>query len=331
MANLYRNPGSSIPAHHDTYPYISPSKFAGSLKGKVVLLTGAGRGIGRASALAFAAAGANVACVSRTLSDTLSLVQEISQIGYPRAIAISADVSDAEAPGSVVEEVQRELGPVDVLVNNAGISRISDIEHEHGMEAAMKVVEVNMRGTLSFIHAVIPSMIGKKSGVIINVGESFDWQPLQYQCKLMGAQVVSVLATISLPYFSAYSSAKASLIRATQTMDLEFRPHGIYSYAVHPCMSKDTTLGEGALNLEAHKRVVGVQEFMEAFVPSMTDTVQLPADTFVALVADPDAKYMSGKYIDSTQNLGMVLKEAKKGPESRIEKEDLYILKIDTL
>lgn len=311
MANLYRDPRSIITTHHDSYPYISPSKFTGSLKGKVVLLTGAGRGIGRASALAFAAAGAKVACISRTHSDTLSLVQEIAQKGHPRAIAIVADVADAEAPGKVVAEVQRELGPVDVLVNNAGISRISDVEHEHGMEAAMAVFEVNVKGTLNFIHAVIQSMIERQSGVIINV--------------------VSVLATISLPYFSAYSSAKASLIRATHIMDLEFRPHGIYSYAVHPCMSKDTTLGQGALNLEAHEKVKGVKSFMEEFVPSMTDTVQLPADTFVALAADPDAKYMSGKYIDATQDLGMILEEARKGPESRIEKEGLYILKVDTL
>ena len=169
MANLYQDPRSTITTHHDTYPYISPSKFTGSLKGRVVLLTGAGRGIGRASALAFAAAGARVACISRTLSDILSLVQEISQKGYPRAIAIVADVVDADAPARVVGEVQRELGPIDVLINNAGISRISDVEHEHGTEAAMKVVEVNVRGALGFIHSVIPSMIEKRSGVIINV------------------------------------------------------------------------------------------------------------------------------------------------------------------
>lgn len=169
MANLYRDPRSTIPTHHDTYPYISPSKFKGSLKGKVVLITGAGRGIGRAAALAFAAAGANVACISRTLSETLSLVHEVSQKGYPRAIAIAVDVADADAPRRVVKEVQGELGSVDVLINNAGISRISDIEHEQGTEAAMKVVEVNVIGTLNFVHAVVPSMIERKSGVIINV------------------------------------------------------------------------------------------------------------------------------------------------------------------
>ena len=172
MANLYRDPRSTITTRHDTYLYISPSKFTGSLIGKVVLLTGAGRGIGRASALAFAAAGANVACISRTHSDTLSLVQEISRKGHPRAIAIAADVADADAPARVVEEVQGELGSIDVLINNAGISRISDVEHENGMGAAMEVVKVNVMGALNFIHAVVPSMIQKNSGVIINVRSS---------------------------------------------------------------------------------------------------------------------------------------------------------------
>ena len=110
-----------------------------------------------------------MACVSRTHSDTLSLVQEIAQKGYPRAIAIAADVADAEAPGRVVGEVQGELGPIDVLINNAGISRISDVEHEHGVGNMMEVVDVNIRGALNFIHTVVPTMIGRKSGVVINV------------------------------------------------------------------------------------------------------------------------------------------------------------------
>ena len=110
-----------------------------------------------------------MACISRTHSDTLSLVQEISQKGYPRAIAIAADVADAEAPGRVVGEVQGELGPIDILINNAGISRISDVEHEHCVGAPMEVVEVNIRGALNFVHTVVPTLIERKSGVIINV------------------------------------------------------------------------------------------------------------------------------------------------------------------
>ena len=311
MQNLYRHPGSSITYHHDTYDYISPAKYKDSLKGKVVLITGAGRGIGKATALAFAAAGASVACMARTHSDIENMVKQIEEKGYPRAMALMANVADSEAPGRVIKEIETMLGPVDVLVNNAGISRISDIEHEEDMSKAWEVIEVNLKGTMALIHAVLPSMISRKTGCIINV--------------------VSVLATISLPYFSAYSSAKAGLIRATQIMDMEFRPHGIYSYAVHPCMSADTTLGQGALNLKSYAEAEGFRQFMSEFQPSMQDTVALPADTFVALAADPDAKFMSGKYIDATQDLGEVLNEARKGLDGRIEKEGLYTLKVDTL
>ena len=311
MQNLYRNPGSSITYHHDTYDYISPTKYRDSLKGKVVLITGAGRGIGKATALAFAAAGASVACLARTYADIEKVVSQIEQKGYPRAMALMENVADPEAPGRVMKEIEATLGPVDVLVNNAGISRVSDIEHEDDMSKAWEVIEVNMRGTIAFIHAVLPSMISRMTGCIINV--------------------VSVLATISLPYFTAYSSAKAGLIRATQIIDMEFRPQGIYSYAVHPCMCADTTLAQGALNLKAYEKVEGFRQFMSEFQPSMKDTVTLPADTFVALAADPDAKFMSGKYIDATQDLGEVLNEARKGPDGRIEKEGLYTLKVDTL
>ena len=311
MQNQYRDPRSSVTYHHDTYDYISPIKYSGSLKGKVVLVTGAGRGIGRATALAFAAAGACVACMARTHLDIENVVNEIEQKGYPRAMAVVGDVTDPEAPGRVVKEIEAMLGSVDVLVNNAGISRISDIEHEKDISKAWEVIEVNLRGPMGFIRAVLPSMISRQTGCIINV--------------------VSVLATISLPYFSAYSSAKAGLIRGTHIMDMEFRPHGIYSYAVHPCMCADTTLGQGALNLDAYVKVDGLRQFMGDFLPSMKDTLALPADTFVALAADPDAKFMSGRYIDVTQDLGEVLDEAKKGPEGRIEKEGLYTLKIDTL
>ena len=248
--------------------------------------------------------------MARTHLDIENVVKEIEQKGYPRAMAVMGDVTDPEAPGRVVKEIEATLGPVDVLVNNAGISRISDVEHED-MFKAWEVIEVNLRGSMALIHAVLPSMISRQSGCIINV--------------------VSVLATISLPYFSAYSSAKAGLIRATHIMDMEFRPHGIYTYAVHPCMCADTTLGQGALNLDAYAKVDGLNQFMSGFLPSMKDKLALPADTFVALAADSDAKFMSGRYIDATQDLGEVLAEAKKGSEGRIEREGLYTLKIDTL
>lgn len=89
---------TGITLHHDTYPFISPSKFAGSLQGKVVLVTGASRGIGRAAALAFAAAGASVAAIGRTAPEIESLVSEIKSKHNKPALAIVGDVlSDPKA------------------------------------------------------------------------------------------------------------------------------------------------------------------------------------------------------------------------------------------
>ncbi|KAL8686105.1 MAG: hypothetical protein Q9218_007345 [Villophora microphyllina] len=302
---------SSIDRHPDTYPYIDPKKYAGSLAKKIVLVTGAGRGIGRATSLAFAAAGASVVCVARTKSDLDAVVQDIEQRGFPQAIAIAGDVTDPSFPGKVSKEVEAKLGSIDILINNAGTSRISNVEHERDYSIPWRVIDTNLRGSMAMIHAIAPSMIARKSGAIINV--------------------VSVLAIENPDYFSAYSAAKAGVLKATHIMDRELRDHGILSYAVHPGMILDTTLGHGALNLDAQAKNKAVEKFVVKFTPSMTDSLALPADTFVALAADPDARFMSGRYIDATQDLGQVLAEARKGPEGRIEKEGLYTLKVNTL
>ncbi|KAL8706700.1 MAG: hypothetical protein Q9225_007920, partial [Loekoesia sp. 1 TL-2023] len=234
---------SSITRHNDTYPYISPSKYAGSLTNKVVAITGAGRGIGRATSLAFAVAGASVACISRTQSDLDAVVDQIAQKGCPKAIAIAGDITDPSFPARMIKEVEISLGPIDILVNNAGISRISDVEHEGDYAIPWRVIDVNLRGSMALVHVVTPAMIARKSGTIINV--------------------VSVLAVENPEYFSAYSAAKAGVLKATHIMDRELREHGILSYAVHPGMILDTTLGHGALNTEAHEKNDGVKRFME--------------------------------------------------------------------
>jgi len=128
----------------ESYPFIAPSKYAGKLKGKVVrppypqnphqhtrtlpltlpqtIVTGASVGLGRHIAKAYAAAGSSVACVARREPDLKSLVEEIKSAGG-HAIAIVADVAERGAPRWIVERTEAELGPVDVLCNNAAISR----------------------------------------------------------------------------------------------------------------------------------------------------------------------------------------------------------------
>lgn len=148
---------AAITARHDTYDFIDPAKYAGKLKGKVVLVTGSSRGIGRLIALAFAAAGASVGCLARTGSEIEQLAAKIKKDYSVPAAAITGDVLGD--PSEIVAKVEAALGPIDILVNNAGISRFSTIEHEEDLETWWKVLEVNVKAPMNLIHAVVPSMI----------------------------------------------------------------------------------------------------------------------------------------------------------------------------
>ena len=103
----------------------------GHLKGKVILITGAGRGLGRASAVAFAYAGANVACVARPQVDLDSVVAEIKEKHHVEAIAISVDVLDPSSGAKVISETENKLGPVDMLLDNAGVTRFAPFMSEN--------------------------------------------------------------------------------------------------------------------------------------------------------------------------------------------------------
>ena len=300
---------TKISRHSDSYSFIAPSKHRGALAGKTVLITGAGRGIGRATALAFAGAGTNVAFLSRTYSDVEAVAKEVRSLGAEAAI-FECDVTDPSRPRQVVKAVEDKYGAIDILINNAGTSRISTMEHESDFEVPWSVIETNLRGPLAFTHAVTPGMVARGSGIIINV--------------------VSALAVTNPPYFWAYAAAKAGMIKATHILDKELRPKGISSYAVHPGMVADTTLGVGALNDTALEKDPNLGGFMKDFTPSMGDQLALPADTFVALCTDKDARLLSGRYVDSCQDLGEVLEAAKNG-ELEGDGEGLYNLKVDML
>jgi 3-oxoacyl-[acyl-carrier protein] reductase len=138
------------------------------LQGKVALVTGGSRGIGRAIVQAFAAEGAKVAVVYRgSIEAADALVEEVKQ-KHGTAIAVKADVKDAAAAQQCVEQVEKELGPVDILVNNAGViydDLFVRMEPEHWSQ----VLATNLGGTYNFCRAVAYPMMRRRSGRIINV------------------------------------------------------------------------------------------------------------------------------------------------------------------
>ena len=140
------------------------------LEGRVVLVTGAGRGIGRALAHAFAGAGAKVALLGKTKKNLLEVQKELKDSGASTFV-VAADVADEGAVSRAVSAVEQQLGPVDVLVNNAGIFAAAPVEK---MDAVVfdRVLAVNLRGPFLMSRAVLPGMKSRKRGHIVNIAST---------------------------------------------------------------------------------------------------------------------------------------------------------------
>jgi NAD(P)-dependent dehydrogenase (short-subunit alcohol dehydrogenase family) len=158
--------GTPVPLHRNVYPFISPTRLAGSLAGKIALITGAGRGIGKAISLAFAEAGADVALLARTQSQLEEVAATIRTTYGRRALVIAADVTDGKAVADAVERTERELGPVDVVVPNAGVNSFRPIAYTP-IEEWWKVMEVNVKGQMLVAQEVLKGMRMRGNGVVI--------------------------------------------------------------------------------------------------------------------------------------------------------------------
>jgi NAD(P)-dependent dehydrogenase (short-subunit alcohol dehydrogenase family) len=190
-------------------------------QGDVALVTGAGRGIGRAVALSLGEAGARVALLSRTASDVESAAAAIREKGG-EAIAMECDVADADAVAAAVERVSGALGPVDILVNNAGVGTVAPFEvADYEIAEWDRIVNVNLRGAFLCCRAVLPSMRERRRGTVINVG--------------------SISGHKSAPLVSPYGVSKFGLVGLNQALIAENHKHGIRVCMVSPGTT-DTTI-----------------------------------------------------------------------------------------
>jgi NAD(P)-dependent dehydrogenase (short-subunit alcohol dehydrogenase family) len=183
------------------------------LAGKVALVTGGGRGIGRAISLGLAGAGADVAVIYATRQDAAEATAgEIRDLGR-RAVAVRADVSEATEVAGAVAAVTDELGPIDILVNNAATHR-----REHFLEIPFdlwkRVIEVDLTGPFLMSQAVARQMAPRGYGKII--------------------QITSVNAERVQPSLAHYSAAKAGLFGLTRGMAIDLAPYGIRVNAIAP-------------------------------------------------------------------------------------------------
>ncbi len=177
-----------------------------SLSGKVALVTGGSRGIGKATALGFAKAGADVAIVSRSLPDLETVAEEIRGLGR-QSVAISAHLGRMENMGKIVHQVEEELGKIDILVNNAATNPTMEAAMDAKESVWNKIMDLNLKGVFFLAQAAARSMREHGGGSIINV-----------------SSVAGISPDKSLP---VYSISKAGVIMATKVMAKEWAQYNI--------------------------------------------------------------------------------------------------------
>ena len=203
------------------------------LADKIAVVTGAGRGIGRAVALAYAKMGADVVCVSRTEENSAKAAAEVEAIGR-RAWAVAVDVSDTAAVNAAAKGILESTGRVDILVNNAGVTR-DNLLMRMSEEEWDTVIDTNLKGAFNFTKALTRSFIKQRSGRIINIA--------------------SVIGLIGNAGQSNYAASKAALIGFTKSIAKELATRGITVNAIAPgFIETDMT---AALNEKMREGILG--------------------------------------------------------------------------
>ena len=199
-----------------------------TLKNKNALITGAGKGIGKAIAIALAKESVNVILVSRTQLDVEQLAVKIENFGV-KSLALTADVSDIDSINKAVETALSKFKTIDILINNAGIAAFGKFLE---LEPAdwEKIIQVNLMGTYYTTRAVLPNMIERQTGDIINISST---------AGLNGNALTS-----------AYSASKFAVLGLTDSLMQEMRKHNIRVTALTPStvatdMAKDLNLTDG--------------------------------------------------------------------------------------
>ena len=185
---------------------------AAPLAGRVALVTGASRGIGRSVALALAGAGADVAVAARTVEDLKLVADEIQDVGR-RALPVHLDVTDAGSADDAVAAVVRDLGRLDVLVNNAGIVQTAAALETTDADWD-RVLATNLRGVFLCSRAAGRVLTAQRSGKVVNMASNF-----------------GIVAT---PGHAAYCASKAAILQLTRVLALEWAPFNVQVNAIAP-------------------------------------------------------------------------------------------------
>jgi len=238
-----------------------------NLKGKVAIVTGASRGIGKGIAIELAKAGASVV-INYISNDEAAekTLQEIREIGA-YALKIKGDVSDYEFSKEMVKTTVDKLGKIDILINNAGISKVG-LFMDGSPEEWDHILNVNLKGTINCSHSVVKEMIKQKSGTIINISSM--WGNVGASCEVI------------------YSASKGAINSFTKALAKELAPSNIRVNAIAP----------GVINTEMNDWLSGDElKLLIDEIPMMKLGEVQDIGMLVAFLASENSKYITGQVI----------------------------------
>jgi len=280
---------------------MNTDSFLSELRGQVAVVTGAGRGIGRATALALGRAGAAVGAVARSEEQIAETARGIKEAGGA-AMAVTADVSDAASVERMARQVESALGPADLLVNNAAAMGPLGPLWEVDSAAWWHTLEVNLRGPFLCARAFLPGMVARRRGRIINLATS--------------------AATVAVAHMSAYVVAKTALIRLSENLAAELVNSGVQVFAVDPGTVR-TAMSGFVLESEAGQK--WLPWFRKLFDRGRDVPPEKAAQLVVQLAAGR-ADALSGRFLGVADDL-----EKLPGQAGEIKSGDLYALRVRKL
>jgi NAD(P)-dependent dehydrogenase (short-subunit alcohol dehydrogenase family) len=248
-----------------------------ALNGRVAVVTGAGGGIGRAIARRLASEGMAIGVLDRDAAAARAVAAEVG------GVAAVADVTSPEEISAALAPVLARLNQIDVLVNNAGIAWMGPAL-EMPLEALQRMLRVNVEGAFIVSRAVLPHMIARRSGAIINLA--------------------SWAGKTGNTYFAGYSASKFAVIGLTQALAREMAPHGIRVNAICPGIVVDTAMRSA---IETQQRQYGLPTTEERAQSIPIGRLSVPEDVarIAAFLASDEASYMTGEAINLSGGLLM--------------------------
>jgi 3-oxoacyl-[acyl-carrier protein] reductase len=249
----------------------SLSKLSRSINGRVAIITGAASGMGRATAFVFADEGARLALVDRTGDALDAVVAEINQAGG-HARAFTADLADGVAIPPLVGAIRRDVGPIDILINNAGVSLGMPIDHEAWERAWELTIAVNLTSQARMIRACVDDLARNRDGRVVNIASTEGW----------GATAGG----------SPYTASKHGVIGLTRSMAVELGPRGVNVNCVCPGpirTNMTAAIPDDAKDKFARRRVALKRYGEPEEVAHATLSLAIPAASYIngaALVVD---------------------------------------------